>query len=160
MLAYAHGRPIIVCLACGGIGHFARSGANKCLTLINGVNVPKEDLQSIQYPNGLEFPRVGASVSSDLHSRPKNESASRSETGKFRQNSETRNSGKPASRKSQVRRSGGRAKLVDAKDGAKDGEPKDTSKEQDAASDDGSSSDGSGDHTVKWAVAFKNIVVS
>ena len=147
----------IVCLACGGIGHFARSGANKCLTLVNGVNVPKEDLQNIQYPNGLEFPQLGASSSSDRHSRPKNESASRSETGKFRQNSGSRNSGKPAPRRNQVRKPIGRAKITEVEEGSPG-----PSNVQDAAPTDGSSeSDSSGDnHRVKWAVAYKNIVVS
>ena len=147
----------IVCLACGGIGHFARSGANKCLTLINGVVVPKEDLQEIQYPNGLEFPQLDSPSSSDRHSRLKNESASRSETGKFRQNPASRNSGKPASRKNQFRKPGGRAKTSEVE--VKEPEQYGSSNVQDAVQSD-ESSDNSGEHQVKWAVAYQNIVIS
>ena len=146
----------IVCLACGGIGHFARSGANKCLTLINGVTVPKEDLQEIQYPNGLEFPQIDSPSSSDRHSRPKNESASRSETGKFRQNPGSRNSGKPAPRRNQFRKPGGRAKTSEVE--VKEPE-QNRSNVQDAVQSD-ESSDNSGEHQVKWAVAYQNIVIS
>ena len=153
----------IICVCCGGIGHFARSGTNKCLTLINGVNVPKEDLQSIQYPNGLEPPQLSsASRVNDEgdHSRPKSGSKTRQETGKFRRNPEMRSSGKPTPRGTKVRKPFSRAKAA-AEAEVEESAPNGSSNVQDAAQSDGASSDSSsGDnHQVKWAVAFRNIVV-
>ena len=150
----------IICVCCGGIGHFARSGTNKCLTLLNGVNVPKEDLQNIRYPNGLEPPNLPSSsrkTSRGTDSRPKFESASRSESGKIRSKTDSRISGKPASRRTEFRKPHGRAKSAEAEETT----PNESSPVQDAERQDSSESGSSSgeDHQVKWAVAFRNIIV-
>jgi hypothetical protein len=47
---------MMVCLACGGLGHAANVEGMQCLTTQLGVKVPKHDLAKIKYPNGIKFP--------------------------------------------------------------------------------------------------------
>lgn len=149
----------IICVCCGGIGHFARSGNNKCLTLLNGVNVPKEDLQNIQYPNGLEPPKLPSSslnTNRGPGSRPKSESASRLDSGKFRSKSNSRTPGKPAPRRTEARKPNGRAKSAEAEETTPNGSTVQDAEQSDSSESGNSASE---DHQVKWAVAFRNIVV-
>jgi hypothetical protein len=120
----------IICMCCGGIGHFARSGKNKCLTLLNGVNVPKEDLLKVKYPNGLEPPQMSNDRKTSQRETPQRDEAKQV-------------------KKEYKRRPASKAKVVTE-------EPvQDAVQEEESSSD----SD-SGDPQVKWAVAFDSIIVS
>ena len=48
--------PDEICAACGGLGHHSKIGNQKCLTVVLGNMIPKEDLHEIKYPRGLKYP--------------------------------------------------------------------------------------------------------
>ena len=48
--------PDDVCGACGGRGHFAVSNGKKCLTIVLGNTIPKDELMQTIYPRNLKYP--------------------------------------------------------------------------------------------------------
>ena len=45
-----------ICLVCGGIGHASNVDGMQCLTAQLGINVPKDTLRGVKYPDGLRNP--------------------------------------------------------------------------------------------------------
>ena len=48
--------PDEICGTCGGRGHHSKVGNMKCLTIVLGNNIPKEELHQTKYPRGLKYP--------------------------------------------------------------------------------------------------------
>ena len=51
-----------VCVVCGGRGHWSNTAGKKCLTMVIGNKIPREELEATQYPRGIKYPslsRVG-----------------------------------------------------------------------------------------------------
>ena len=45
-----------VCMTCGGRGHVSRVDGMTCMTLTLGVDVPKDVVKQVTYPDGVTFP--------------------------------------------------------------------------------------------------------
>ena len=45
-----------VCMTCGGRGHVSRVDGMTCMTLTLGVEVPKDVVKQVTYPDGVTFP--------------------------------------------------------------------------------------------------------
>ena len=48
--------PKTVCMTCGGRGHVSRVDGLTCMTLTLGVEVPKDVVRQVTYPDGVTFP--------------------------------------------------------------------------------------------------------